>query len=80
MNPRVALVNLASLVALASLLVMLISAFLAFTGDLEFKSYLLIFNLASLTWFLSAPFWFIPHLFGPAMKQAAKSAWLRPKS
>ena len=79
MNARVWIVNLASLAAVAALLAGLIAAILTFSGNLEFSAYLRVLNLASLVWFLAAPLWFVPRLFGPAFAAAAEKAWLRPK-
>lgn len=80
MNPRVLIINVASLVAIASLIVGLLAAVLAFTGAWSFETYKLVINLASVVWFLSAPLWFIPHLFGAGFAEAGKRAWLRKKS
>jgi hypothetical protein len=79
MNPRVTVINIASVLAILSLLVGLTAAIAAFTGAVSFDSYKLIFNLAGLAWFLTSPLWFVPRLFGESWKAAGKKAWLRPK-
>ena len=79
MNARVMLINLASIVAILSLVIGLAAAILAFTGELDLDRYKLVFNLASLAWFVAAPLWFVPQIFGPGWKQAGGQAWLRPR-
>ena len=79
MNPRVTVINIASVLAILSLLAGLAAAIAAFTGAVSFDSYKLIFNLASLAWFLTSPLWFVPQLFGHDWKEAGKQAWLRPR-
>ncbi|HUT52286.1 MAG TPA: hypothetical protein VM658_02745 [bacterium] len=80
MNGRVTIINVASVLAILSLLAGLGAAIATFTGAISFDSYKLIFNLASLAWFLTSPLWFVPQLFGERWKEAGKGAWLRPKS
>jgi hypothetical protein len=80
MKVRVLIVNIASVLAVLSLGAGLAAAAGAFTGAISFDSYKLIFNLASLAWFITSPLWFVPQLFGEEWKQAGKEAWLRPKS
>ncbi len=79
MKTRTLIINLASILAILSLLIGLLVGVLAFTGVLEFEKYKLILNLSSLVWFLTAPFWFVPQLFGKNFAEAGKQAWLRPK-
>jgi|GEM_PF-3139405 len=77
MKIRTMIINLASILAILSLLVCLSSGILAFTQTIRFEQYKLILNLASLVWFLTAPFWLVPQLFGSKFAEAGKSAWLR---
>lgn len=77
MKARQMIINFASILAILSLLVCLLSGILAFMGALEFEKYKMFFNLASLVWFLSAPFWLVPQLFGTKFAEAGKEAWLR---
>jgi len=79
MNARVTIINIASLVAILSLLIGLLAAIMAFSGAAEIATYKLILNLSSLAWFITSPLWFVPHLFGDDFAQAGKRAWLRPK-
>jgi len=79
MKTRTLLINLASIIAILSLLVSLIAGILAFTETVSLEQYKLILNLASLIWFLTSPLWFVPQLFGSKFSEAGKSAWLRPK-
>ena len=65
-------------VAIVSLLVGLAAALMAFVGKTDIDSYKLVFNLASVAWFVSSPFWFVPKIFGDAWEEAGKKAWLRP--
>jgi hypothetical protein len=73
------IINLASVFAILSLLAGLASAIMAFTGAVDMDTYKLIFNLASLLWFITAPLWFVPKIFGESWKEAGGKAWLRPK-
>jgi uncharacterized RDD family membrane protein YckC len=77
---RVQVINLASLVAIQSLAVGLLSAVLVFQGRINFEAYNFIFNVMTLIWFLSAPLWFVPALFGAKYGEAGKRAWLRPQA
>jgi len=79
MNVRIGIVNLASVLALASLAVGMIASILCFLGRMDFDAFKLVFNLMSLLWFLTAPLWITPQLFGEAFTEAGKKAWLRPK-
>ncbi len=78
MKTKVMIINLASVVAIASLLIGLGVAILVFTGRQDMDTFYTVFNLASLAWFLSAPLWFVPGLFGKGFEQAGREAWLRP--
>ena len=77
MKGRAVIINLASVLAILSLAAGLAAAVGAFTGAISFDSYKLIFNLASLAWFIFSPLWFVPQLFGEEWKEAGKGAWLR---
>jgi hypothetical protein len=79
MNMRVMIINLASVFAILALLSGLASALLAFTGAVDMDTYKLIFNLVSLLWFITAPLWFVPQIFGEGWREAGGMAWLRPK-
>jgi len=80
MKAKTMIINLASVVAIASLVTGLAAAVMAFTVGIDFlPTYKLIFNLASIAWFVSAPFWFTPQMFGEEYVEAGKRAWLRPK-
>ena len=80
MNARVMLINLSSIIAILSLLIGLAAAILAFTGEWDLDRFKLVFNLASLAWFVTAPLWFTPQTFGQAWKDAGGQAWLRPRA
>ena len=79
MNMRVMIINLASILAVLALLAGLASAIMAFTGAVDLDNYKLVFNLSSLLWFVTAPLWFVPQIFGEDWKEAGGKAWLRPK-
>jgi len=79
MNWRRHWINLASLLAIAALIVCLGSSVLCFAHVIDKHAYFAWLNAGTIAWFLTAPFWFTPGLFGKKFEQASSSAWLRPK-
>jgi hypothetical protein len=79
MKGRLVFINLASIVSILALLVCIITPVLVFSHTIEKDAYHVWFNWASLAWFLFAPFWFVPGIFGPGWNEAGNQAWLRPK-
>ncbi len=78
MNKKVLVINASSILSIIALLVCIITPVLVFSGDMTKDAYHAWFNWASLAWFLFAPFWFVPGIFGKALEEAGKRAWLRP--
>ena len=78
MNIKVIFINLASVVSIFALIVCIMTPILVFTGGMEKDVYHIWFNWASLVWFIFAPFWFVPKIFGQKWKEAGNKAWLRP--
>ena len=70
MKVKTMIINLASLVAIASLIAGLSAAVMAFVGATDLDNYKLIFNLASIAWFVSAPYWLTPQMFGEEYAEA----------
>ena len=79
MKTRTLLINLASVIAILALASSLASGFCAFFETVSVAQYKIILDLASLVWFLTSPFWFVPQLFGKAFAEAGRSALLTPK-
>jgi len=72
--------NLASILAVLSLAVCLAAPILCFAHAIDKRTYIICLDFATLAWFLSAPFWLTPGLFGKKFEEAAARAWLRVKS
>ena len=80
MKTKVVIINVCSVAAILSLLFGLSVGIMAFTGTLDLPSYKFWFNVSTVIWFITSPFWFVPGLFGPEFGQAGNEAWLRPKA
>ena len=72
MRPR--LIKLCQFLALAALVVCAGAPIAAYAGKISFAQYLRWFNFASLLWFLTAPLWIVPHLFGKKWEEARRRA------
>ena len=79
MKLKVFIINLASLLAIASFSAGLILAIAAFQGTVELAQFRTLLGIISLAWFVSAPLWFVPSLFGEEFAKAGDQAWLRPR-
>jgi len=54
---------IAVIISIISLGACITIPFISFFGVIDFGTYLLWFNIASLLWFISAPIWLTPGLF-----------------
>jgi hypothetical protein len=52
------------ILAILSLIAGLVFSVLVFTGTMTMDQYQTAFNVISLLWFLTAPLWLVPELFG----------------
>jgi hypothetical protein len=77
MRPR--LTKLCHLLALVALAVCAGVPIAAYMDKISFAQYLRWFNLASLLWFLTAPLWIVPGLFGKKWEEAGRLAKLRQR-
>jgi len=67
---RQTIIKLCQILALLALAVCISVPIVAYLGKFSFAQYLRWFNLASLLWFLTAPFWIVPRLFGKEWEEA----------
>ena len=51
-------------ISIGALLAALIASLLVFTGDMAMDSYIIVINTVSIIWFVTAPVWMVPELFG----------------
>jgi hypothetical protein len=79
MKTKTAIINACSVAAIFSLLLGLGAGILAFLGLIDLAGFQFWFNVCTVIWFISSPFWFAPSLFGPDFARAGDEAWLRPK-
>ena len=74
---RTTMIKVCQVLALLALAVCVSVPIVVCVGKLSFSEYLRWFNLASLLWFLTAPLWIVPRLFGKEWEKAGRLAKLR---
>ncbi len=71
---RATVIKLCQVLALVALVVCIAVPIAAYAGKFSFGEYVRWFNLASLVWFLTAPLWIVPRLFGKEWEEAGRLA------
>jgi hypothetical protein len=71
---RATVIRACQVLALVALAVCVAVPIAAYVGKFSFAQYVRWFNLASLLWFLTAPLWIVPRLFGKKWEEAGRLA------
>jgi hypothetical protein len=73
------IIDSCAIVAIAALGICIESALPVLLWGASFDSYLVLFNVLTLVWFITAPIWLVPELFGEKIKKEAERAIFRIK-
>jgi len=79
MNWRKSWIDVCAMLAIVSLIGCIVFPVLCFGHYIDKHAYITWLDWATVLWFLTAPFWFTPGLFGKKFEEAGKLAMFRPK-